>query len=339
MPTVLKWIFILLSPFIALYTFLVYLRNKFYDWNLVKSCSVSTTVISVGNLQIGGTGKTPMVEFLGKYLLEKKQQVVILSRGYRRSLHDLVLIDSNNSANVSPDLVGDEPFQLFQNLPGVKLAIGSNRCDSAERALEKWPDSVLLLDDGFQHRKISRDVNIVMLDPSRWSRLPLLFPLSNFRDVRSSLKRAHLVVINQHENDPELYRSLERRLKKSLDIPVFKSSIIPREVCPLNSDKKLVLNELKGLKVAIFCGIANPERFTTMVEKLGGEVCFKRFFRDHHQYRFSDFQQLERNALNNKADLLLTTQKDAVKLEPYLEHVNIHLYYLPVRTLCERYSS
>ena len=330
MSTALRCIFLILSPFIAVYTFLIFLRNKFYDWKWFKSCSVPATVISVGNLQIGGTGKTPMVEFLATYLSERKKQIVILSRGYRRSSRDTVLVDSENSINVNPDLIGDEPFQLLQNLPGVKLAIDAERCKSAKIALEKWPGSVLLLDDGFQHRKISRDLNIVMLDPSRWSGGPLLFPLSDFRDVKSSLSRADLLVISQQANDPEFNQSFQKELDKRVNIPVFSSAIIPREICPLNTEERLSLTDLEGLKVATFCGIANPQRFTNMIRQLGGEICFQKFFRDHFRYRLSDLLEIEKNARESEANLLLTTQKDAVKLVSYLEQLNFPLYYLRI---------
>jgi len=330
MSTALKCLSILFSPFIAVYTLLIFLRNKFYDWQWLKSCKVPATVISVGNLQMGGTGKTPMVEFLANYLLTRKEQVVILSRGYRRSSKETVLVDSSSPIDVNPYLIGDEPFQLLQNLPEVKLAIDADRCKSAERALERWPGSVLLLDDGFQHRRIFRDLNIVMLDPSRWSRGSFLFPLSDFRDVKSSLKRAHLLVINQDDNDLEFNRSFEKELKKRLNIPVFSSSIVPQEICPLNTKRRLSLTQLKGLKMAIFCGIAHSERFIKTLRKLGGEICFQKLFRDHHRYRLSHLQEIEKNARENDADIILTTQKDAVKVGSYLKQVNYKVYYLKI---------
>jgi tetraacyldisaccharide 4'-kinase len=325
-----KWILFIFSPLIAIYTLVIFLRNKFYDWKWLKSCSVPATVISVGNVQIGGTGKTPMVELLAKYLSKRKQPVVILSRGYRRSSNEALLVDSENRENVSPDIIGDEPSQLLQNLPGVNLAIDSNRCLSAKNALKKWPDCLFLLDDGFQHRRIASDLNIVMIDPSRWSKVPLLFPISDFRDVKSSLKRAHVLVLNQVGKNQKSHHTIQQELNKILDIPVFYSSMIPREVCPLKAEKQLSLSELEGLKVAIFCGIANPERFAKMVHNFGGEICAQQVFRDHHRYKLSHIQEIEIKAKENGADLLLTTQKDAVKIVTFLEQINIPLYYLKV---------
>jgi len=299
MPLSLKIITFLLSPFILVYTLIIFLRNRMYDWKVLKECAVQAPVISVGNLQIGGTGKTPMVEYLAEILRAAGREVVILSRGYRRLTRESILVDSDNTTELRPELIGDEPFQIKENVPGIKLAIDADRCKSAERALEKWPGSVLVLDDGFQHRRIARDLDIVMIDVAYWSRCSLLYPITTFRDVKSSLRRANILVLTRWESNPEIIESLKKYQTENGAPQILKAAFVPAELIPLNRTHSLSFSALENLNIAAFCGIANPERFISSLEKFRANICFQKFFRDHHHYQTSHIEELIKNV---KAD-------------------------------------
>ncbi len=331
MPLSLKFVAFLLSPFLLVYALIIYLRNKMYDWRWFKVCDTAVSVISVGNLQIGGTGKTPMVEYLAENLRSAGKNVVILSRGYRRLTSETLLVDSDNFTKMSPGLIGDEPFQIMANVPGINLAIDADRCKSAEKALQKWPGSVFVLDDGFQHRRIARDLDIVMIDAAHWSRCSLLYPITTFRDVKSSLKRANIFIVTQWETNEEIFKSLKRYQTESETLQIFKASFVPADLIPLNTKQTLSFSALENLNVAAVCGIANPERFFNMLEAFRTNICFQKCFRDHHHYQTSHIEELIEIAVARKADVIITTQKDAVKISPLLSSSEIPFYYLKIK--------
>ncbi len=331
MPAGLKLIALIFLPVVILYTLLIYLRNKFYDWSLLKSCVVDKPVISVGNIQIGGTGKTPLVEYLAKACMDSGKNPAILTRGYRRKKKTAMIINDSNRDTIHVYQVGDEPFQLIQNLPGIVMGVDADRCRAANEVLKRHSPDLFILDDGFQHRRISRRLDIVTLDVSRWSRWPLLFPATPFRDVKSSLKRADIIIIFQNDRQNPDLDSLRERFDLPSEIPCFTAKQVPEAVVSLDDKSPIPTGSLTGKRVAVFCGIANPSRFYSLVEQQGARICFQKSFPDHHAYRIPEVMDVLGKAGKNMAEMILTTQKDAVKLAAMDEQIVGAIHYLKIQ--------
>jgi tetraacyldisaccharide 4'-kinase len=327
---ILRIISVLLFPLLIFYTFIIYLRLKLYDWNIFKTCAVEAPVISVGNIQIGGTGKTPLVEFLAENLVQWGNKPAILTRGYGRKDSTPLLMSPQDGRSYSAEKMGDEPLLLSRNVKNSVLMIDSDRCRGAETVLSRTDASVLLLDDGFQHRRISRNMNIALIDVQRWSSWPLLFPLTSFRDVQSSLKNASCVMLTHSRAEPEKTRKVKKWLKDHFNFPVYDMNYIPTSLINVRSGEKQNADVLVNAKVACFCGIAHPGQFYTMVSQMGSEICWQKSYRDHHRYREEDLQYIQEESVKSGAEMIITTQKDAVKLEEHLPDNAIPVYYVTI---------
>lgn len=316
MPGYLKIISVVLFPLILVYTGIIYLRNRLYDLGIFKACDSPLPIISVGNIQVGGTGKTPLVEYLAGILQEKNFKPAIITRGYARKEKQAVLVDADYNSSLSVEQVGDEPFLLIKNLPGVPVAVNADRCSAASLLKKKYPGSVIILDDGFQHRRISRIFDIVLIDVSRWPSSGLLFPLTFLRDVKSSLKRAQVLILTRTGQDPVKINRIKESLNRKYKIPVFTGEIIPREIIGVGEiTGSFPVSYLQGKKVAAFCGIANPWPFFSNIEQTGARLCWKKIFPDHHFYSGGDIEIIRRAVEKSGAQAVITTQKDSVKMD------------------------
>ncbi len=305
---------IIFFPLPLLYTFIIYLRNKCYDWNCFKSDKLTAPVISVGNIQLGGTGKTPLVQLLANWLHSEGYQPVILTRGYKRHSQHTVIIDENNRDSVTVYEVGDEPLLLARNLPGMTIAVDAQRQRAAQEVLKKKSDVIFILDDGFQHRQLKRELDLVLLDSSRWSKLPLLFPLTSFRDLPSSLRRAQAIILINASNDPQKSQKIKGEIFSKWRIPVFFGEHHPLAVKNIVGKTSLNLADLKNKKIVAFCGIARPMSFFNLLKNLDTQPQWRKVFPDHYAYRQKDVEWIWEKAAAIGADCIITTQKDAVKI-------------------------
>lgn len=330
MPAALRIAGILLFPLVLLYTAAVWLRNRLYDCSWLKTCRPDAPVISVGNIQIGGTGKTPLTEWLAGWLQKNGRRPAILTRGYRRSDSSLTLVDERNRNRVTPEQIGDEPFLLKENLPGVVLGVSADRCRAAALIQSRLPEAVFVLDDGFQHRRLQRDLDIVLIDVSRWSAMPLLFPLSDFRDVKSSLQRAGVFILTHWREAEEKSARLRRTLERKYRVPVLKADLLPQKLVSFSGDRSLELPALRGRPVAAFCGLANPRQFYQMLLAQGADIVWQKSFADHHPYSREDLRELGQHAREKGAVLIITTQKDAVKAARWVPETDKQFLYLKI---------
>ncbi|MFZ0389986.1 MAG: tetraacyldisaccharide 4'-kinase [Calditrichia bacterium] len=321
------WLFF---PLVLLYTLLVFLRNKLYDWKILKSCRVAAPVISVGNVQIGGTGKTPLVEWLALKIIETGRMPVVLTRGYGRKNKQPLLISGRDAGSLSADQAGDEPVSLAANLPDGLIAVDADRCSMAEKVLQAYSGVVFLLDDGFQHRRMGRNLDIVLLDVSRWSFLPLLFPLTFFRDTPGSLERAGAVVLSRNLKEPSFSARLAEHITRKWHIPVFTMETCPLYLQNIATADQQPLTSLAGKRVAAFAGVGAPQQFFGTIKELGSKLVWCRAFRDHQKYGEKHLQMIRRQAKQEKADLIITTQKDAVKLSGLLRPGDPDIYFLKI---------
>ncbi len=273
-------------------------RNLAFDrgWKAVHRAGVP--VVSVGNLTLGGTGKTPMVEWIGRWFRARGVRVAILSRGYG---------DASG--------MNDEGRVLEENLPDVPHLQGGDRVALARVAVEELESEVLVLDDGFQHRRLARDLDVVLLDALEPVGLGRIFPRGLLREPVGSLKRAGVVVLSRADLvDESTRRSIRARAERAAGpLNWAMARHAPLDLVD-SAGASYTLAELQGRKVGAFCGIGNPAGFRRTLEGMGVEVVGFRAFPDHHPYGAVDVADLAAWLRSTGADLALTTQKDSVKL-------------------------
>jgi tetraacyldisaccharide 4'-kinase len=284
------------------YCLAVSVRNKLFDFGIKSSVTVSVPVVSIGNITTGGTGKTPMVEYVCRFFREKGLRVAILSRGY----------GSDKSGGMN-----DEGLLLYQNLPDVPHLQGPERAELAHIAVEELESQLLVLDDGLQHRRLARNLDIVLIDATNPFGYGWLLPRGLLREpARAAIRRAGAVILTRCDLiSAEALAAIENQLWRMVrpGTPVARSVHRPTEVL-MASGEVLSLDRVKGKKAVIFCGLGNPAAFRATVESLGVQVVDEKHFTDHHRYTEADIAALSGWVAASMADLVLTSQKDLVKL-------------------------
>ncbi|MCD8072833.1 MAG: tetraacyldisaccharide 4'-kinase [Alistipes sp.] len=322
-----KW----LAPFAMLYGIGVSVRNKMFDWGIVRSRKYDIPVICVGNITVGGTGKTPVTETLISHFAARSN-VAVLSRGYRRRTKGYV------EARVdSPFLeVGDEPKQIKRKFPDIVVAVCEKRTEGIDRIMAAHPEvELIILDDGFQHRYVEPWVNIVLMDYNRPVYKDHLLPWGSLRDTRSQIKRAHYVIVTKC---PEDMTPIDRRIiQKSLALFPYQSLFFTstqygnlKAVFPEDAQ---ALPE-KGASVIAMSGIASPEPFQKALGRRF-EVVKRMVYADHYTYRRKDLLTMEK-ALDATPQgmVIVMTEKDAVKFAGNRKippHLRVKLFYLPIK--------
>ncbi|NVJ63551.1 MAG: tetraacyldisaccharide 4'-kinase [Flavobacteriaceae bacterium] len=313
---------VLLFPLSLKYAFVVFFRNKFYDWGLYKSHSFIIPTICVGNISLGGTGKTPMIDLLINHFQNKK--VVVLSRGYGRKSKGLIHANSNSTALQ----IGDEPKQLLDMHPEIELVVSESRVKGMRYIESQIKPDLVLLDDAFQHRSLKAKVNILLTTYSKPYFKDYYLPLGTLRDHRISVKRADMLVVTKAPKQVCLTDKSEFKSRFSAVKPVYFAHIEYADHC-IGEASTLSIEELKDLKVNLVTGIANPRPLLDYLVQKGIEVTHFDF-KDHHQYTENDVEQICHNA-----DVILTTQKDFVKLKGRCDY----LYYLGIQHQIEQEDS
>jgi tetraacyldisaccharide 4'-kinase len=291
---------ILLLPLSWLYGLGSSLRNWLYDVGILSITKVNVPVISVGNLTVGGTGKTPMVEYLIRYFQQHRKNVAVLSRGYKRLSKGTITVKAEQKIRGSAELLGDEPYQIATKFPTITVVVDAKRVRGAKIA-EQHNADVILLDDGFQHRSLHRDLDIVMMGEGAAVPPTAMIPAGMLREPFSSLKRAHVLV------------SQGKSQKNFFSKPQISISYRPISFKRLEGNS-FSLNELREKKFVVLCGIANPESFKKMLQEQRVQVLDWLVFPDHYRYRQSDMETVVALCQKNGAELILTTEKDAARL-------------------------
>jgi len=298
----------------------VLLRLLAYKNGWLKTNRVNTPVISVGNLTIGGTGKTPVVDLLAKDLQRLKKQPVILSRGYKRknksSQQRLLFCEDSK---IDPAFFGDEPYLLAQRNQEVPVYVGGSRFITANLAEKQDHPDVLLLDDAYQHLAIHRDLNLLLIDAEQGLGNRHLLPFGLLREPVKQWKRADAVIITKTNlaTSDLVLRMLKHELQVSC--PIFNFNYEIQRITRLDGKAHLNLNEITKKRLLITSGIAQPKGFERLIEKQGIESIAKIKFPDHHDYRREDVQKILEEQQKLKPDYMLTTEKDAVKLRNFAE--------------------
>jgi tetraacyldisaccharide 4'-kinase len=298
----------LLLPIAWLYGAVVWLRNFCYDAGLLRTIRAGVPVISVGNISVGGTGKTPFVELLIRYLLDRKRRVAVLTRGYGRHGDSAIVLKGSASGALTFRETGDEPLQIARRFPDVPVMIDARRIRSAQRAVAEEGADVLVMDDGFQHRSLHRDLDIVLIDDSVPSWTHRMLPSGMLREPLSGLKRADVII---HTRGNDFVRRMPDGAGAGTTVEA-RMQIRAGRVYRLRNGESVLLD---GRNVCTFCGIGNPGSFRNTVLSLGGQITDALVFPDHHPYDTNDIDSIVRAYRNSSADWIVTTEKDAIRIE------------------------
>ena len=299
---------LILPPLSALYSAVTRTRLSLYERGTFRTTKLDRPVISVGNMTAGGTGKTPLVEFVAKTVANSGKKVCILTRGYgRQNPERQVVVSDGQTILATPAEAGDEPYLLANNLMGLAAVISSSdRISAARDAIEGFGAECFVLDDGFQHLRLARDLNIVTVDATNpWGSghgAGQLLPYGRLREPLSGLSRADCVVLTRCDQTDNL-DPLRTQISDLIgDRPLFESTM-----------RSVRAPKPEG-PVAAFCAVGNPESFFAQLRNNGHELVVNKAFRDHHVFTQKDVDDLVSTARRSGATNLITTAKDAVKL-------------------------
>ena len=320
---------IFLLPLALVYWFIIFIRNQFYNKKIFSSTSVGLPLICVGNLSVGGTGKSPMVEYLVENLKDKFS-VATLSRGYKRKTKGYALADENSTALE----IGDEPMQFHLKFPDISVAVGEERLEAIPELLHDKPQTqVVILDDAFQHRAIKAGMNILLTDYNNLFTRDFYLPTGDLRDLVSSYKRADIIVVTKCR--PDLSEDEKKKITKEINPlthqSVFFTSIEYGLPYHIITKKATSLSERK--EVLFISGIANPRPLKKLLEQQS-KVYDMMHFPDHHIFTIDDWKEIKKrfNSISAKNKIILSTEKDAVRLVKFNNEIDdLPFYIIPIR--------
>lgn len=323
-----------LLPFSWLYGIGVGVRNAMFDLGILKSRSFKVPVISVGNITVGGSGKTPHVEYLIR-LLSKKSQVAVLSRGYKRKSKGYVLADKDTAMSE----IGDEPYQMHRKFDGIYVAVDKDRCHGIERLTsdEETKDTdVILLDDAYQHRYVKPGINILLVDYHRLIIYDKLLPAGRLREPMSGKTRADIVIVTKCPKDlkPMSFRVLTRAMSLFPYQQLYFTCLEYGEITPLFPEGRKGINNIgEGTNVMLLTGIASPEQMEKDLKSRYNSITPLRFS-DHHQFDEKDVEAINQTFSEMPSPkAIITTEKDSTRLEGLeglSDEVRKSLYVIPI---------
>lgn len=307
-----------LAPAEALFRLAVRARGAAYAGGVARVHRAGVPVISVGNLAVGGAGKTPATAAIAARLVSRRRRVAILSRGFGAKRNDLRIVSDGSRILLGADEGGDEPLLLARRLPGVPVLCGPRRAELARHAVSALGADALLLDDGFQHRALARDLDVVVLDAANPFGNGRLLPAGPNREPVEAMRRAGLAWLSRVDqaDDAGALERLRARVHALTGREPVESRHAPDDLLDAALERSLGLGTLRGQRVFLLSGLARPGSFRRTVEGLGAEVVGERRHPDHHRFTPSDLEQALREADRTGAGRILTTEKDAVRLPP-----------------------
>lgn len=341
-PAILR---VLLKGLSLLFSFVVQVRLKLYKHRIVRPNTLGCQVISVGNLTVGGTGKTPVVEVFARNLQQQGRKVAILSRGYKSKeasfREKMIQRITTGKIETPPRVVsdgkrllldswsaGDEPYMLATNLPEVVVVVDKDRVKAGKYAIKELGCDTLILDDGFQYLKLGHRLDIALVDSTNPYGGGHLLPRGLLREPMRNIKRAGFIFITKCTNggNPELKEQL-RKLNPVAEISECRHAA--KYLKDVFGDKTYPLEKLKGMKIAAVSAIAVPESFEKALEEFGAEIVYTRRFADHHRFSQQEIINTINWSMKRGAEAILTTEKDAVRF-PYVDRRDIPIIYMRV---------
>lgn len=320
---------ILLLPFALLYWLGLVIRNFLYDNKISRSASYALPIICVGNLSVGGTGKSPMVEYLVR-LLKERFKIATLSRGYKRKTRGYALAGSSSTALD----IGDEPMQFHLKFPEIAVAVGEERMVAIGQLLHDRPETAaIILDDAFQHRRVTAGLNILLTESGNLFTRDFYLPTGDLRDLKSQYKRAQIIVVTKC--DPQLDENEKQRIVNEIrpvkDQAIFFTAL--RYGRPYHIEQKKEFELTDETEVLLVTGIANPRPLQGWLERNSKEYHLMQYS-DHHIFRIDDLSDMKKrfNAIASTTKIILTTEKDAVRLLKFGTKMSeLPFYVIPVR--------
>lgn len=296
-------------------------RNK-----KIKEIKVGVPVISVGNITVGGTGKTPCIISLGEYIQKKGKKIAVLSRGYKGAMEEKgAIVSDGETIFLDEKDAGDEPCMIAHKLPKVSVYVGKDRLKSAKQAIKNGIE-ILLLDDGFQYKKLARDKNIVLIDSTNPFGYEHLLPRGLLREPLEGLNRADLIIltkVNQVSSE-EINLIKEKILEINKNVTILESFHKPTKFIKISEiEEKILLDEIKNKKVILLSGIGNPKAFEKTAKEANLKVCKNIAKKDHHAYSIKDINEAINEAKRYDAEIIVVTEKDAIKIKDIVIKNNI----------------
>ena len=317
----------LLFPFAIIYDVFTRLRNYFFDIKIFKSTSFDIPVIAVGNLSVGGTGKTPQIEYLIR-LLQENTKVAVLSRGYKRKTKGFVLVNNTHSS----EDVGDEPLQFFKKFPKINVAVDANRVNGIKQLKHNNNPEVILLDDAFQHRKVKASFYVLLTKFNDLYANDYLLPTGNLRESKIGAKRADVIVVTKcpYDLSQETQKAISKELNPNSNQYVFFSTI--KYHTKTGGKQQVSLDELSEYEIVLVTGIANPTSLLEFLEKRNSKLQHLNF-PDHHHFTSKEITQIKNKfeAIASDKKILLTTEKDYMRLSDKiadLSYIEIETQFL-----------
>jgi tetraacyldisaccharide 4'-kinase len=306
-------------PFIyapaKLYELGVRARAALYENGLFETRRLKAPVISVGNVTVGGAGKTPCVAFLARFLRGEGYEVAILSRGYKRESRGRVEVSNGKEILCGPNESGDEPFLLAKSCPGARVVVDRDRYAAGKWLEERRRISAFILDDGYQHLRLARDLNLLLIDASDPPDQAKMIPFGRLREPITAMRRADAVIVTRSDqpfNRPAIENAIRRFARA--DTPIFYARHKMTELIRLDGAGGVSPADFARKRVAAVSGVARPDRFGADLERLGMEIALRRDFEDHHRYTREELSEIVERAREARADAVITTEKDAANL-------------------------
>lgn len=310
-----------------LYGAAVALRRWFYQIGWIKARRLPARVISIGNLTVGGTGKTPMVIAVAQRLKEKGYKPVVLSRGYRgKAGKGVTVVSDGEKIYEGPEMVGEEPVLIAKRSPGIPVLVGSDRYRTGGYAFQKWGTDLMVLDDGFQYLGIEKDLNLLLVDATNPFGNGYLLPRGILREPIRWLQSANGIVLTKANLVSDADRLKERIRGIAGPVPIFEATLAPTQLICWSTGAQSSLKDLVGKRIICFSGIGNPITFRWLLEQLGAKVVKEFVFEDHHTYTREDEAKIELAVKEMANDCVITTEKDIVKIsDRAIKKLDLHL--------------
>jgi tetraacyldisaccharide 4'-kinase len=310
-----NWARIILWPLSLIYKVIIFFWDIY--WRFSPKTKLPCKVISIGNIVAGGTGKTPLVIYIAKFAIASGYKTAVVARGYKRKGKGLVEVTTQSDWQE----VGDEPLEIIRQVPQARIYVCNSKTLAAQKAFFDGAQ-IIIVDDGFQHRRLARDIDIVCLDSAQPFGPGGFLPYGLLREPQKALNRADAIVLASSANESSATK-IDLLIKS---IPTYRSFSRIKDFVDLKTGQVIKIENINTLKTIAFCGLANPDKFKDSLSKIGISPVEFIVYDDHHQYQNSDIEYLKTKMWQEKADCLLTTFKDAVKLESF-DFSDIPVYF------------
>ena len=294
-----------------LYGIIIEIRNKLYDYDLLTSQSFDKPIISIGNITTGGTGKTPLAIHIAKYILNQGKKPGIISRGYRRVSSGMVIVHDGKEMLVDVNNAGDEPYLIGKKLKNVPIIVSNKRYEGIKTLFENFFVDIVIMDDGFQHRSIKRELNILTISGTEKIQNYKLLPFGKMREPICNIKRADLIIYTKSNEKPIIHNKIHSSYLKNFILSNYKPKLFYYNLKTFNEIK--ILDEL----VFAFCGIADHKSFFKSITDMGIKIKEKKYYKDHQDYSDILMKDLMNKIKKLKLNKVIITEKDLVKIPQF----------------------